>query len=201
MVLHSHHPLHYQCTALALIHDQNRYWWRGSCARQRFCVCDVDLSEHFYFSCKTPSTKVFWELITALRTSCRIWKGTIESFLKRIEQILCDSFIWLRSKREMLFDFCLESYAFFHNAATVSCKRAKAALAALKCGWLMFACFKTFCLTPTWWKCLAVVAIFLHLNLEKNIRYQSRTWQPLKKWMQYKPRSDCNNMLGFPTSL
>lgn len=63
-------------------------------------------------------------------------KGTIESFLRSIRQILCDIFTWLRSKREMLFDFCLQSCALLHNAATLSCKRAKAGLAALKM-WLI----------------------------------------------------------------
>lgn len=110
---------------------------------------------------KSQSTNTLWRLITALRPSCCIWKGTMQSFLKSITQILLDIFIWLCSKKEMLFDFCLQSCTLLLNAATVSCKRAKAALTTLKCGWLPLVCFKTLGLTKTWFKCSVVISILV----------------------------------------
>lgn len=172
------------------------------CVSGRLCACEVDpnISEPLRWSCRTKSTKAFWRLITALRTSCYIWKETIESFLRSIRQILCDIFIWLCSKKEMLFDFCLQSCTLLRNAATVSCERAKPALAALKCGWLMLVCFKIFGLTPTWLKCLDVISIFMHLYLHKNIGYQRRTCHPLINQYSIKKKTDYNNMPGFVRS-
>lgn len=146
--------------------QQQMPWWHYLCVSVKDDVLVKSLTFRHLWTptttrVKSQSTNTLWRLITALRPSCCIWKGTMQSFLKSITQILLDIFIWLCSKKEMLFDFCLQSCTLLLNAATVSCKRAKAALTTLKCGWLPLVCFKALGLTKTWFKCSVVISILV----------------------------------------